>query len=399
MRIHPALGAAALILASAPAGAQGISAQGIGATPVAAKASSDRVLEALSRRLFPVLDSIGADPAAAGRIKGQPGIPGMLAARTARRTSCAQDLACITQALVWTPSEIAIFVRAIPQDLAHVDDGAAAQAQREIEGINVVLRTYGLGQTPRYPQIDGAGTIDPQEAIARLQAADWLSRTPRPRSAQMVDASIDFALALLDVSDRTDAIGFDPLTGGLNAAAARRAQSLDWMRWRYSAMIVTGVGPETPETTLSPFGKYHVRLAADRFARGDIAFVILTGGRAHPRATRFTEAEQMRTALIERYGVPADAIVIEPYARHTTTNLRNASRLLAGLGAPLDRDALIVCNPGQSETIASPAFAARNLTELGYVPGRVGRRLSPTELEFRPSPLSLRIDPRDPLDP
>lgn len=204
---------------------------------------------------------------------------------------------------------------------------------------------------------------------------------------------------MLDVSDRTDAIGFDPLTGGLNAAAVKRARSLDWKRWHYTAMIVTGVGPETPDTALSPFGKYHVRLAADRFARGDIALIIVTGGRAHPRATRFTEAEQMRAALIERYGVPADAIVIEPYARHTTTNLRNATRLLATLGAPLDKDALIVCNPGQSETIASAAFAQRNLAELGYVPGQVGRRWSPTELEFRPSPLSLRVDPRDPLDP
>jgi hypothetical protein len=179
----------------------------------------------------------------------------------------------------------------------------------------------------------------------------------------------------------------------------KRARSLDWKRWRYTAIIVTGVGPETPDTALSPFGKYHVRLAADRFARGDIALIIVTGGRAHPRATRFTEAEQMRAALIERYGVPADAIVIEPYARHTTTNLRNATRLLATLGAPLDRDTLIVCNPGQSEAIASAAFVQRNLTELGYAPGKVGRRLSPTEVEFRPSPLSLRVDPRDPLDP
>ena len=252
---------------------------------------------------------------------------------------------------------------------------------------------------PRYPQIDGAGTIDPQEARARLQAADWLSRTPRAGSAQALDGSVEFALALLDVSDRADAIAFDPLTDGLNAAAARRARTLDWKHWHHSALILTGVGPETPEMPLSPFGKYHVRLAAERFAQGDVPFIILTGGRAHPRATRFTEAEQMRIALIERYGVPPDAIVIEPYARHTTTNLRNASRMLTMLGAPIDTPALIVCNPNQSEMIASPAFAQRNITELGYAPGQIGRRISPTELEFLPSPSSLRIDPRDPLDP
>ncbi|MBB5711020.1 ElyC/SanA/YdcF family protein [Sphingomonas xinjiangensis] len=125
----------------------------------------------------------------------------------------------------------------------------------------------------------------------------------------------------------------------------------------------------------------------------------MTGGRAHPRATGFVEADEMRAALIDRYKVPAAAIVIEPYARHTTTNLRNATRLLMTMGAPLGRDALIVCNPGQSANLASPQFAARNMAELGYQPGHVGRRMSPTELEFRPSPESEWIDPRDPLDP
>ncbi len=394
MRFRASIALAALLIASAPAGAGSPAAGVIGVPP-----AGDRVMAALSQRLFPLFDSIGADPGAVDRIIAKPGVTAMLAARTARRADCGQDVVCIAQALIWTPSETALLVRAIPHDPAHADDGAAAQAGREVEGVNVILRTYGLGQVPRYPQIDGAGAIEPQEAKARLQAADWLSRTPRARSAQRLDTSIDYALALLDVSDRTDAIGFDPLTGGLNAPAVKRARSIDWKAWRYSAMIVTGVGPETPDTALSPFGKYHVRLAAERFARGDIAFVIVSGGRAHPRGTRFTEAEQMRSALIDRYGVPADAIVIEPYARHTTTNLRNASRLLVALGAPLDRDALLVCNPGQSETIASAAFTQRNLTELGYVPGKVGQRLSPTELSFRPSPMSLRVDPRDPLDP
>ena len=367
--------------------------------PATAAPVGDRVTAALSHRLFPLLDTIGADPAAVERLKAQPGVAAMLAERAARRTACAQDLACLAQAMVWTAADGAPLVAAVPAHATRADDGAAAQAAREIEGINTILRIYALAQVPRYPAIDGAGTIDPLELRARVQAADWLARTPRAGSAQALDPSIDFALALLDVSDRTDAIGFEPITGGLNAAAAKRARGLDWSRWRYSALILTGVGPETPDAALSPYGKYHVRLAADRFARGDIAFILLTGGRAHPRATRFTEAEQMRNALIERYGIPAETILIEPYARHTTTNLRNATRVLAAVGAPLDRDTLIVCNPGQSETIASPAFAQRNRAELGYEPGTVGRRLSPTELEFRPSPKSLRIDPRDPLDP
>ena len=373
----------------------------LASVPASAGAVRDVQAEALSNRLFPLLGALGQDTSAMAALMARPEVAAMLRARQERREACAADLGCLAQAMIWTPAESAALSGAAvqPANLGSADDGTAAQAAREIAGVNAIVRTFGLGQVPAYPQIDGAGTIDPQEARARLQAAAWLAQTPRASSVQALDPSIEFALALLDGSDRTDAIGFEPLMGGLNAPAMKRAKSLDWKRYRYSAMIVTGVGPEVDDMAVSPFGKYHLRLAASRFAAGDVPFIIVTGGRAHPRATRFVEAEQMRKALIERYGVPAEAIVIEPYARHTTTNLRNATRLLMAMGAPLDKDTVIVCNPGQSASIESPAFVQRNLAELGYQPGQVGRRVSPTELEFRPSPQSARIDPRDPLDP
>ncbi len=369
--------------------------------PADAGVVRDAVAEQLSQRLFPLLDAVGRDSAALDKIQRAPGMAALLRARQDRRSACAMDLSCAAQASIWTVVESEALARAASAlpGLPVADDGAAAQVGREIAGINAIIRTYGLGDVPSYPQIDGAGAIDPQERQARLQAADWLSRVARGGSAQALDASVDYALALLDVGDRTDAIGYEPLTGGLNTPAMARAKALDWGRYRYTALIVTGVGPEVDGMALSPFGKYHLRLAADRFARGEAPFVIVTGGRAHPRATRFAEAEQMRATLIARYGVPADAILVEPYARHTTTNLRNAARLLMTVGAPLDRDTLIVCNPGQSASIENAQFVQRNERELGYQPGRVGIRLAPTELVFRPSSLSARIDPRDPLDP
>ena len=119
----------------------------------------------------------------------------------------------------------------------------------------------------------------------------------------------------------------------------------------------------------------------------------------HPRGTRFVEAVEIRRALIDRYGIPADRVILEPYARHTTTNLRNATRRMVALGFPLDRPTLIVTDAEQSKYIESQVFSDRNRAELGYLPGAVGRRLSVYDLEFRPSRLSLRDDPRDPLDP
>ena len=367
---------------------------------VHAQAVRDAETESLSRRLFPLLDTLGHDPAALEAVRARPEIAAMVRARTERRAACGKDLGCTAQAMLWSDGEAGTLAAATARAGGDSrDEPPSAQAAREIAGINAIVRTYGLGQVPPYPDIDGAGTLDPRESRSRLQAAAWLAQTPRSGSLQALDPSLDFALALLDGAGRDDAVSYEPLSGGLNAPAFKRAKGLNWARYRYSALIVTGVGPEVEGQPLSPYGKYHVRLAAQRYAQGEAPFLILTGGHAHPRATRFAEAEEMRRALVERYGVPAEAIVIEPHARHTTTNLRNAARLLMAMGAPLDRDALIVCNPDQSAMIENPGFAARNQRELGYQPGAVGRRLSATELEFRPSPLSARVDPRDPLDP
>jgi hypothetical protein len=368
------------------------------------QAAPDRLIDALSHRLFPVLSG-AARPGGIEALSARPELARALADRASRRDACGSDWTCTARAMLWSDAETAVLVAAfgrVPgatrQPLP--DDGLAAGIGREVQGLNTVITTYALGGVPPYPTIDGPGIpADGPEAQIRARAALALAQVPRAGSLQALDPAVEFALALLDTNDRTDAIGFELLSGGLNAPSMARARRTDWRRYRYSAMVVTGSGPEVPEMPLSPLGKLHLRLAADRLLRGDVPFIIVSGGRAHPRATRFTEAEEMRRALIERHGVPAEAIIIEPYARHTTTNLRNAVRLLRLMGAPLDKDMLIVCNPTQSSYIESPEFAARNRKELGYEPGEIGKRLSPTELEFRPSRLSERIDPRDPLDP
>ncbi|MGK6355446.1 YdcF family protein [Sphingomonas sp. DT-207] len=394
-----ALAAAASPLATVPAHA------GADRTAeVQAETVQDRLADALSQRLFPLLSG-AVQRGGTAALAGEPELARVLADRAARRMICDKDATCTAKAMLWSDAEAAALAAAFgtlpdARSASLPEDDLAAGIGREVQGINVVINTYALGGVPPYPAIDGSGIpADGAESQTRRKAALALANTPRAGSLQALDPSIEFAIALLDTNDRTDAIGFEPLSSGLNAAAMARAKTLDWKRYRYSAMIVTGVGPETPDMPLSPLGKLHLRLAANRFAQGDVPFIIVTGGRAHPRATRFTEAEEMRKALIERHGVPAEAIVIEPYARHTTTNLRNAARLLMMMGAPLDKDTLIVCNPVQSANIESPAFVARNQRELGYMPGKVGKRLSPTELEFRPSALSARVDPRDPLDP
>ena len=374
----------------------------VSASPTAAAGQppvADKGFEVLSQRLFPLFTALGGDGNALAALSRQPAMASLSRARAARLAACREEPGCAAQALMWHEDEIATLAAALPRGLPAFDDGVEAQATRELQGVNMILGTYGLGQVPPYPAIDGAGNIGPEERRTWLHAAQWMAQSPRAGSLQGLDRSFDFALALLDGSNRTDAMAFLPLGSGLNEAAFARARQTDWRAFRYSALVVTGIGPELKDMPLSPGGKYHLRLAAQQFARGDAAFIIVSGGRAHPFNTPFVEAVEMRRALIDRYGIPADRIVIEPHARHTTTNMRNAARLLMAMGAPLTQDVLVISNPVQSAAIGSAAFVARNKRELGYAPGIAGARLSPTAIEWRPAAAAARIDPRDPLDP
>nr|WP_315221384.1 YdcF family protein [uncultured Duganella sp.] len=351
----------------------------------------------LANQLFPALVDLGA----ARPAEKAP------AARRARIEACQQDTACVLGASLWTDAEISDFASRAAKAPATTwrkstlaDDGAQAQVARELRGLNSIIQVYGQGSAPRYPLVDGPIDAPGSNLFnAAVKDALALAKAGEDDPLLPLDPSLPLALALLDANDRADAVAFEPLDLAHNGGALGRSGIIDWKLYRYSAIIIPGIGPENVGMALSARGKWNVRLAAKRFADGEAPFIIFSGASVHPKGTRFVEAVEMRKALIERFGVPAESIIIEPYARHTTTNLRNVTRRLIAMGAPLDKDSLIVTYTNQSRYIESQEFASRNLKELGYLPGTVGARLSPTELTFRPSPKSLRIDPADPLDP
>src|SRR5204863_1603320 len=64
--------------------------------------------------------------------------------------------------------------------------------------------------------------------------------------------------------------------------------------------------------------------AAHDLARSVAEYAIVSGGAVHGPAN---EAVLMRETLLD-LGVAADRILVEPCARHTTTNLRNAARIM-----------------------------------------------------------------------
>ena len=107
----------------------------------------------------------------------------------------------------------------------------------------------------------------------------------------------------------------------------------------------------------------------------------------------------MRRLLIEQYGVPADRILIEPHARHTTTNLRNSARLLFAAGFPTDKPSLIVTDPTTAPYIGSNLLQERTRAETGVLPGVVAPAATPFAFEFRPDRAAFHVEPLDPLDP
>ena len=118
------------------------------------------------------------------------------------------------------------------------------------------------------------------------------------------------------------------------------------------------VSPNTLNAQQEPAPKYHLlqgksfvesknyyllklcRLAALQYAKGVAPFIVTSGGKVHPYKTKFCEATEMKRYLVEKLHIPANAIIVDPHARHTTTNMRNAARLIYRYGIPLIKPAL-----------------------------------------------------------
>ena len=131
---------------------------------------------------------------------------------------------------------------------------------------------------------------------------------------------------------------------------------------------------------LHPQAAARLEQAATDLECGLASTIIVTGGAVH---SDDNEALLMRAWLIER-GVDPSRILVEPCARHTTTNLRNAGRMVLAAGAS---EALVVTSGSQVYYLAFPwrsSFHVRCLAELGYRVGALAW-LGPMHIVFRPS--------------
>jgi hypothetical protein len=168
--------------------------------------------------------------------------------------------------------------------------------------------------------------------------------------------------------------------------------------YKYSLILVPGAGPDDPATPLSAEGMLRCRLAALQYRKGLAPFILTSGGKVHPYKTRYCEATEMKKYLVDKLHIPANAILIDPHARHTTTNMRNAVRMIHRYGIPFDKLALTCTTRGQSAMIEK-TLIDRCKRELNEAPYKIGKRLSETEMEFYPLMEALQINPLEPIDP
>lgn len=272
--------------------------------------------------------------------------------------------------------------------------------RQDAEGMNNALGVYALGKKGQYAKIDSL-SFDVRSRAFRNTQADIHSNVLKEteNSGLFFDVPLNAAMKYMEASDRNEAADLEPLAEGENAAAIAAVAGTIWKNYPYTVILVPGSGPEVEGQPLSPIGRLRTEYAAMLYKEKKAPFILVSGGRVHPRQTKYIEALEMKRYLVEQCGIPASAILIDPHARHTTTNFRNAARIMCKAGFPMEKKALVSSSKFQLDYILSEKFRNLCIKMMQVIPFTLGERVNERELEFIPSTLSLQCSPIDPLDP
>ncbi len=321
---------------------------------------------------------------------------------------CAADVACQRVELAWSDADAASAAEAVRARLT--TNGKLAAFAKDLRasgrfGLHATLDDGALVKAA-FTDLTAAlaATFDAEAAsLGGAKSAEVAKAVAAAHPAQFAffEPLLEVCLAALTADLRDEASRYEPLDQGENEKAVAHIPSIDWTKFPFTVILVPGYGPDVPDQPLSPSGQARADLAAARFEAGIAPLILLSGGHVHPDRTPYSEAIEMKKYLHAARGVPEEAMLVDPHARHTTTNLRNATRLLYRDGVPTDRPLLITSDFGQSLYIAywHGTFGPRCQDELGYLPWRSLVPLSGNDTCMRPAALSLHGDGRDPLDP
>lgn len=268
------------------------------------------------------------------------------------------------------------------------------------KGLNHIIKTYAFGQRGPYAAIDSVSYDIHSPYYQRLVHAGLQHLHEDTTDMSLFfQPTLKFALQLLELNNRDESIRFEPMKVGENRAAVNYISSVNWENFPYSIILVPGHGPEQSWVSLSPLAKIRNELAAKRYREGLAPLIVVSGGNVHPFQTPYNEALEMKKDLIQRLHVPEFAIIIEPHARHTTTNFRNTSRLILRYQIPDNKPALATTDIYQSHYITDRGLEERCHEELGYIPYKYVKRLNQHDVVWLPVFDALQTNPLDPLDP
>ncbi|MES2279238.1 MAG: YdcF family protein [Bacteroidota bacterium] len=271
--------------------------------------------------------------------------------------------------------------------------------EQDAEGVNYAISVYAEGKKPPYAAIDSISfDVKAKSYPSVLFDAASVVLDECKTTKLFFEPTLAYALQAMEINGRHDAANFEPLTADLNKAALVRIKQTNWAKYKYPAILILGSGPGDLNTSISAIGMLRCRMGASRYFAGLAPFIIVSGGMAHPYKTKYCEAVEMKKFLVNNLHVPASAVICEPQARHTTTNVRNGIRLIYHYGIPAEKPFLTVSSASHIESTAT-AMADRCMKELKYVPYKVGKRVDDNTLELYPLMDALQINPLEPLDP
>ncbi|AYL96748.1 YdcF family protein [Mucilaginibacter celer] len=270
--------------------------------------------------------------------------------------------------------------------------------EQDAAGINYTIAVYAEGKKPNYPQIDSISYNVKARAYYTLMydASATLAGDVKGTKLFFVP-SMQAALLYLQINERQDPANYEPMEAGANKPAADRVKTIKWANYPYSNILVPGAGPDNLTSPLSGEGMLRCRLAVQEYNAGKAPFIIVSGGNVHPYKTKNNEAAEMKRYLVNVLHIPENVVIIEPHARHTTTNMRNSARLLYKYGFPADKPGIVVTDKSQTDFIMNMDIRCQK--ELNYVPYKLAKRNSETEVEYYPVEEAKQIDNDEPLDP
>jgi hypothetical protein len=271
--------------------------------------------------------------------------------------------------------------------------------KQDAKAVNHTISVYAKGSKANSPQIDSiAFDVSKPGYIELIALNAGLALAEAPDGSLFYQVPLLFALHSLEINERNQAGDYEPMEQTVNKAALQYAAKLNWAKYKYTLILVPGEGPEEKDVALSAGGMLRCRLAAIQYQKGLAPFIMVSGGCVHPYKTKFNEALEMKKFLMANLHIPESAIVMEPHARHTTTNMRNCARLIFRYGFPMDKPCLVSTVKSQSFYITN-MLQSRCTADFGYVPYKTGNRLSDTEAEFYPLSSALQLDFDEPMDP